>query len=125
MGIPINSNSSGMRQKMFLDSETILKFFLGTDDKIDTLIKCKGTEIEMLTYDYNLYEALGSLKPYDEFKMNRLIKFLEVVDIISYRKNRNADKPILRDERVEALRAIALNKDKIQNSAKDDNKDSN
>jgi len=125
MEIPINSNSSGMRQKMFLDSETILKFFLGTDDKIDTLIKCKGTEIEMLTYDYNLYEALGSLKPYDEFKMNRLIKFLEVVDIISYRKNRNADKPILRDERVEALRAIALNKDKIQNSAKDDNKDSN
>ena len=110
MEMPEQNGFNGVKQKMFLGSEAILKFFLGTSDEIDTLIKCRGSEVELATFDYNLYEALGSLKPDDEFKLNKLINLLEVVDIVSYKLNRHMEKPILKDERVDEIRAIALKK---------------
>jgi hypothetical protein len=98
------------KQKMHLSPENILKFFLGSDDEIDTLIKCKGSEIDFETYDCELYEALGCLKDYDNFKLNKLIKFLEVVDVLSYRRSHYKEKPILTHERVDELRKKALKK---------------
>lgn len=99
------------KQKMYLKPEALLKFFLGADDEIDTLIKCKGSEVEIITYDHDLYEALGSIKDYDTFDVRKLIKLFEVVDIISYRKNTGKEKPILTHERVEQLRKLALSKE--------------
>lgn len=99
------------KQKMYLKPEALLKFFLGTDDEIDTLIKCKGSEIELVTYDHDLYEALGSLKDYDSLDVRKLIKLFEVVDILSYKKSLGKEKPILTHERVEQLRKLALSRE--------------
>ncbi len=106
------------KQKMYLKPETILRFFMGVDDEIDTLIKCKGSEIELVTYDHDLYEALGSLKEYDSLDVRKLIKFFEVVDIISYRKNTGKEKPILTHERVDQLRKLALSKEEKEQEGK-------
>jgi len=99
-----------MNQKktLYLKAEAILKFFLDADDEIDTLIKCKSTEVNLLTYDFDLYQALGSLKPQDAYQQAKLIKLLEAVDVLSYRKNFNTEKPVLTDERVDELRKTAL-----------------
>ncbi|MEM2121529.1 MAG: hypothetical protein QXU20_02655 [Candidatus Woesearchaeota archaeon] len=115
MKIPINDNSTEYfegpreKQRIFLNSVTLLKYFLNTDDYIDTLITCRGTELELTTHDYNLYEALGSLKPYDNFNINRLVKLLEVVKVTPY-ENREGKK-VLTEKRVEELRKEALRKD--------------
>jgi hypothetical protein len=115
MKVPINNNSPEyfeehkQRQRIFLSSTTLLKYFLNTDDYIDTLITCRGTELELVTHDYNLYEALGSLKPYDNFNLNKLIKLLEVVRITPYENKEG--KSILTDKRIEELRKEALKKE--------------
>ena len=89
------------KQAYYLTSEAILKYLLNTSDNIDTLITCKGTEVNLTTTDFNLYEALGSLNETDDFRLNRLTKFLEVVHIES------GTKGILTHERVEELRKAA------------------
>ena len=95
------------QRSMLLRASGILKYLLGTDDKIDTLIKCKPENVTVTCYDQSLYEALGSLKDNDEFNFRKLVKFLESVDIISFRKNVNPTKPLLTEERVEKLRKEA------------------
>jgi len=92
------------KQVYFLTPEAILKYFLNVSDEIDTLILCKSSEVTLKTTDQNLYEALGSIMPYDEFKNNKLVKLLEVVDI------EHAEKKILTHERVDELRNITLKK---------------
>jgi hypothetical protein len=90
------------KQVFYLTSEAILKYFLNTSDQIDTLIMCKGSEVNIATTDQNLYEALGSIESRDNFNTNKLVKFLEVVTID------HAPKKILTHQRVEELRKIAI-----------------
>ena len=97
-------NNEKSKQVYYLTSEAILKYFLNTSDQIDTLIKCRGTEVNLATTDENLYEALGSLQEYDNYMPSKLVKFLEVVAID------HAPKKILTHERVEELRKLALGK---------------
>lgn len=106
-----NNNETRQKQRIVLDSETILRYLIGKDDKIDTLIMCKGNEIDLAAMDFNVYEALASVKPYDDFKLNKLAKFFEVVDVLSYRA-RKGEKPIIKDDRVEELRKKALSKER-------------
>lgn len=103
-----NPNRTINRKSMMLKASAILKYLLKSDEQIDTLITCKPSDVELMCYDQSLYEALGSLKEYDNFNSRRLVKFIESVDIISFRKNMNQQKPVLTDERVEALRNEAL-----------------
>ena len=98
------ARNKGM-QEMKLNSELILKYLIGNDDKSDTLIMCKSSEISLVTTDQALYEALGSIKQYDDFKLNKLVKLLEVVKVQSI-----GGKSILKEEKVEELRKKALNK---------------
>lgn len=98
------------KQKYFLKSEALLKFFLGTDEKIDTLITC-GTDDDIMTTDYELYEALGCLKD-SEFMRNKLVKLFERIDILSQRQETGQEKRILTHERVEELRSKVLNESK-------------
>lgn len=86
----------------YLTSEAILKYFLNNSDQIDTLIMCKGSEVQLTTTDMNLYEALGALQSYDTFKPQKLVKFMEQVSI------EHAAKKILTHDRVEELRKSAL-----------------
>ncbi len=104
----MNLAASNAQRTIYLTPDNLLRYFLGVDDQLDTLITCKGTEVNLATYDLDLYEAVGSLKPVDEFKPHRLLKVLEVVDILPFRKTANKDKPVLKNERVDELRLQAL-----------------
>ena len=63
---------------------------------------CKGSELALITTDFNLYEALGSLQQYDNFRSEKLVKFLEQVSI------EHTPKKLLTHERVDELRKNAL-----------------
>jgi len=105
-------NENGIqKQKLYLKAEAILKYFLGTSDRIDTLVMCRNNEIDLVTTDQDLYEALGSLKDYDNFNQRKLVKFLEVVEIGSLKRVKGMERTILSHKRVEELRKIALKKD--------------
>lgn len=95
-------------KEVYLDAKTILSYLLGTDERIDTLVKCKPGELTLMTSDQSLYEALGSLQNYDDFNVRNLIKFLEVVDVLSFRFDMKKRRKILTHERVEELRKAAL-----------------
>jgi len=96
------------KQKLFIKAETILKYLITNDDATDTLITCKSSEIDMITSDYDIYLALAAIKQYDNFNMNKLRKFFEVVEIMSYAQTMKKPKPILKDEDVENIRKLAL-----------------
>lgn len=116
-GRPVNMQPAARNTK-FLSSEAILRYLLGNDEQIETLILCKQEDVELLTTDHNVYEALGSTKQYDNININKLTKLLEVVDVISYRQKTNTNKPILKDERVEELRRSSLSKNQKHNDQK-------
>lgn len=104
------------KKNMLLKASAILKYLLDTDDKIDTLISCKPSGFEIMCYDQSLYEALGSIKDSDQFNFRKLVKFIESVDIISYKKNLHRQKPVLTDKRVDQLRKeahMSIGKSKI------------
>lgn len=98
---------SSQKQKRFLEPEIILRYLIIDDDKLDTLIMCKSVEISLFTSDHNLYEAIASIKPYDAFKLNKLAKLLEVTEVVPH----NKEKTILKHERVDELRNLALKKE--------------
>ena len=111
MRININDNNEMQKQKLYLKAGAILKYFLGTSNKIENLILCRNNEIDLVTTDQDLYEALGSIKDYDNFNQRKLVKFLEVVEIGSLKRVKGKERTILSHERVEELRKIALKKD--------------
>ncbi|HLD33899.1 MAG TPA: hypothetical protein VJB66_04180 [Candidatus Nanoarchaeia archaeon] len=89
---------------VFLNSEMLLQYLLGTNDQVETLILCKPNNLELVTSDFNLYEALGSVKQPDNITFNKITKLLEAVEITSFKEITNANKPILKEDRVEELR---------------------
>ena len=96
------------KQTYYLTSEAILKYFLNKSEQINTLIMCRGDEVNLTTTDFNLYEALGSIEQRDNFNINKLIKFLESVHIES------GVKRVLSHERAEELRKLAQGCTEIQ-----------
>ncbi len=103
-----NGNESKARQQYFLSAEALLKYLLGASERISTMIMCKAEDAGLLTTDYELYQAFGSVKNYDSITKARIVKLLESVDIISYRKETGEEKKILTHEMVEELRKAAL-----------------
>ena len=102
------SNQKQMQQ-YFLKAEAILKYFLGTSEKISTMIMCKGSTYDLATTDYELYQALGSVTSYDNVAKAKLTKLLEAVDVLSHRRETGEGKKVLTHERAEELRKIAIN----------------
>ena len=111
MRINIENNNEMQKQKLYLKAGAILKYFLGTSNKIENLILCRNNEIDLVTTDQDLYEALGSIKDYDNFNQRKLVKFLEVVEIGSLKRVKGKERTILTHERVDELRKISLKKD--------------
>ena len=109
-----NHNSNNIRRKksITLSSENILAYLITEEDKINTLILCKGSEYDFITTDHAVYEALGAVKPNDDFKLNKLTKFFEVVKVVAYANVFRKEKPILTEKRVEDLRNKTM---KLQN----------
>ena len=96
------------KQIMHLKPEAIIKYLLGLNEDIDTLISCKSSECELKTTDQELYEALGSVPDKDKIDYNKLVKLLEVVDIRSHMQLTHNAKKILTHERVKQLRKNIL-----------------
>ena len=107
MKIEINDGNR-VKQKVYLKPEMILRFLITSNDQMETLILCKSSEIDLITTDFNLYEAIASIKTDDAFKLNKLGKLFEVVDIHSFREKTNSIKPVLTDKRVDEIRKLAL-----------------
>ena len=110
--IRINTNPPPQGPRQLLTAEAILRYLITDDEKMDTCIMCKPVNLQLITTDHNLYEALGSIKEYDTFKLNKLTKLLEVADVVPYKQTNRMAKPILKDERVEEIRKRALAQDK-------------
>ncbi|MBD3164305.1 hypothetical protein GF323_03830 [Candidatus Woesearchaeota archaeon] len=101
------TNGNKQKQRMFLNSETILKYMIKDDEKLDTLIMCHSSEVELITTDFNLHEAIGSVRNGDNFRLNKLAKFFETVKVVSYENVKQKPKPVLKEERAEELRRKA------------------
>lgn len=109
MRIEIRSgNEAESRQQINLDSEAILRYLIGDDEKLETAIICKEPTAEFATTDKEVYDALASLKPYDQFKINKLTKLFENVHIKSFKDMTGNEKPVLTFEEAEALRHSTL-----------------
>ncbi|MBW2997566.1 hypothetical protein KY349_04465 [Candidatus Woesearchaeota archaeon] len=87
----------------FLEADRILRYLIGNDEKLETLIICNPYKQRFMTTDQEVYHALGSIKEYDEFNLKKLSKLFEMVSIRTV-----ARKQVLTDEMVEELRAEAL-----------------
>jgi len=111
MRINIENNNEMQKQKLYLKAGAILKYFLGTSNRIENIVLCRNNEIDLVTTDQDLYEALGSIKDYDNFNQRKLVKFLEVVEIGSLKRVKGKERTILSHEKVEELRKLALKKD--------------
>ena len=111
MRITIEGDDSKPRRgQRYLTAEAILRYLLEADDAIDTLIKCKPGGVSLISTDQSIYEALVSVKDYDSVNLRNLVKFLEVVDIVSYQEKFGQRRSILTERRVEELRKMALSK---------------
>lgn len=94
-----------VKKRIILRPEHILRFFIGDDPQMDDLIIFHNEKYDLTASDAGLYQALGSIKEYDNFNRAKMVKFLEAVSIIPARKM------LLTHERVSELRSLALKKD--------------
>jgi hypothetical protein len=100
-----NTRQPSELNQLFLNAGKILRYLIGSDEKLDTLIICNPQRQRFITTDQEVYHALGSVKEYDEFKLNKLAKLFEVVSMRTVIK-----KQLLTDQIVEKLRGEALRK---------------
>ena len=103
-------NATSARCEYFLTAEALLKYLLGTSERIDTMITCKKPSAVLMTTDNELYQAFGSLKNCDNVNRAKIAKLFEAVDVFSYKAHKKAEKKILTHERVKELRIKALKK---------------
>ena len=104
----MNQNNNIQQEQFFLSAPAILRFLITEDEKLDTLIMCRSNSIKLLTSDQCLYEALGSVKDYDSFNQKKLVKLLEVTEIVSSERQLKRRRQILRHEAVDDIRDLAL-----------------
>lgn len=100
--------ASGRGRERYLTAEALLRYLLQADDSMDTLIKCNPQGERLVTTDQSIYEAVGSLKGYDNVNLRNLVKLLEVVDIVSFSERMASPRTILTEGRVDELRKAAL-----------------
>ena len=112
---------------MYLTAESIYRFLLELDDKLDTLILCKSSEVNLVTTDQSLYEALGSIEDKSKINFNKLVKFMEVTELLPFLQTMKKPRQILTDKRVAEIRALkkeaSAAKDKSVEEAKDTQQD--
>ncbi len=90
-------------REAYLNASTILRYLVGDDDELDTMIMCNPANYWFVTLDQELYNALGSLQETDKLNQRKLIKLLEVVKIKPSPKRH-----ILSPDFVEKIRKEAL-----------------
>ena len=115
------------KQKMYLTAESIYRFLLELDDKLDTLILCRSSEVYLVTTDQSLYEALGSIEDKSKINFNKLVKFMEVTELLPFSQTMKKSRQILTDKRVAEIRElkkeVSAAKDKSVEPAKEEQQD--
>jgi len=96
------------KQKSYLKAEAIYRFLLNLDDALDTLIMCRSSEVELVTTDQSIYEAIGAVEDKASINLNKLTKLLEVADILSFKESMKKQRKILTNERVSQIRGQEL-----------------
>ena len=91
------------KQKFYLSTEALLKFFTNKDEKIETMILCRPDDVELMTTDQSLYEAIGSIQDRSKIDYNKLVKLLEVTTILPYEQVAKKERFVLTPERVDEL----------------------
>jgi hypothetical protein len=99
-------------ERFFLTSESIYNYLIG-DEELETAIMCRTEEIELATTDQNLYEAIGSVADRGAMPWNKLVKFLENVEVMSHRSVSRKGRSVLTHERVKEIRDLARKERKI------------
>ena len=115
------------KQRMYLTAESIYRFLLELDDKLDTLILCRSSEVYLVTTDQSLYEALGSIEDKSKINFNKLVKFMEVTELLPFSQTMKKSRQILTDKRVAEIRSlkkeVSAAKDNSVEEAKDTKQD--
>ncbi|MBN2421952.1 hypothetical protein JXB41_01885 [Candidatus Woesearchaeota archaeon] len=91
------------KKRIYLTAELILRYLTG-DEELENLIIFKNTGYQFISSDQSLYEALGSVKNKKNFDITKLVKLIEVTNIVSFKMAMNTDRKILSFERVNELR---------------------
>jgi len=95
------------KKEMFLKAEAIYRYLDG-NERLETLIMCKPADTTLMTTDQSLYEALGSIDK-TKINYNKLVKFLENVDVLSFRSAMKKERKVLMEERVIEIREKGKN----------------
>lgn len=95
------------KHKMILTTPAIYKYFCGISQKIDDIILCTPKDTLVTTTDQELYEALASIEDRSIIDVNKLVKFLEVVEIDASERIAGKPRTILTPDGAAAIRAGA------------------
>ena len=95
-----------LKHKVYLRAVDILKYLM-ENEMLTTLITTNPDNLELITSDQSLYEALGSIKKRDKININLLVKLLEIVTIVSFSYNLGLKRKALSHERAQELRTLA------------------
>lgn len=90
------------KKRCYLRAEMIYKFLMG-DEKLETSIMCIPDDLEFVTTDQSLYEAFGSIEDKSKINYSKFVKFLENVEIMSFKYNMKKQRKVLKVERVKEI----------------------
>ena len=113
----MNTQISHVKKRAYIEQATILRYLIAEDEKIDTAIMCNPQNFDLFTTDQALYEALCCIQKDDKFNLMKLKKLVENTEIVSSRVS-GKFREILKHEKSEAMRKIALGSDE---KSKDNN----
>lgn len=97
-----------IKVKKFLTAEAILRFLITENEELNTIIIYEPSKYELISTDQQVYEALASTKPDDEFSLIKLKKFFEIVLIKSHENLTGEKRTLILDDKVKSIRKTAL-----------------
>ena len=98
-------------KRIYLKAAIIHEYLRG-NDSLETLIFCNSDRIKFVTTDQSLYEAMGSLED-REINMNKLVKLMEVTEVMPFKILMQTDRKILTEERVNEIRNFDFDEEKF------------
>lgn len=98
------------KQKYYLRAEDIIAFLLDKGDKLDNFILCRNFSGDLITSDQSLYEAIGSIREKQMINYNKLVKLLEMVEVMPYSQMSGRQRHILTQKRADEINdALKIN----------------
>jgi hypothetical protein len=95
-------------KKKYLPAHAILRFLMTDDEELNNIIIYEPSKYDLISTDQEIYEALSSIKDYNNMNMAKLKKFFEIVEINSHKKLMGEERTIIIEEKVESIRKKAL-----------------